>query len=78
MAKDRGQAAQGIATLLTKLNDPDPDIRFMQLSDLHNILVASASEYIKSDVHTAARIIEGVLKALSDQHGEVRNQALKV
>ena len=77
MAKDRSAAAQGIATLLTKLNDPDPDIRFMQLSDLNNILVAPASEYIKTDTHTAARIIEGLLKALSDQHGEVQNQALK-
>lgn len=77
MAKDRNAAAQGIATLLTKLYDPDPDIRFMQLSDLNNILVAPASEYIKNDTHTAARIIEGLLKSLSDQHGEVQNQALK-
>ena len=77
MAKDRSAAAQGIATLLTKLNDPDPDIRFMQLSDLNNILIAPASEYIKTDTHTAARIIEGLLKALSDPHGEVQNQALK-
>ena len=77
MARDRSAAAQGIATLLTKLNDPDPDIRFMQLSDLSNILHAPASEYIKSDTHTAARIIEGLLKALADQHGEVQNQALK-
>jgi cullin-associated NEDD8-dissociated protein 1 len=77
MAKDRNAAAQGIATLLTKLSDPDPDIRFMQLSDLTNILSAPASDYIKSDTHTAARIIEGLLKTLADTHGEVQNQALK-
>jgi cullin-associated NEDD8-dissociated protein 1 len=77
MAKDRGAAAQGIATLLTKLGDPDPDIRFMQLSDLNNILLAPASEYIKTDTHTASRVIEGLLKALGDAHGEVQNQALK-
>ncbi|RMZ84812.1 hypothetical protein DV737_g1040, partial [Chaetothyriales sp. CBS 132003] len=77
MAKDRSAAAQGIATLLTKLNDPDPDIRFMQLNDLNNILHAPASEYVKSDNHTAARVMEGLLKSLTDQHGEVQNQALK-
>ncbi|RMZ76541.1 hypothetical protein DV738_g4907, partial [Chaetothyriales sp. CBS 135597] len=77
MAKDRNAAAQGIGNLLTKLNDPDPDIRFMQLNDLNNILVVPASEYIKNDNHTASRVMEGVLKSLTDQHGEVQNQALK-
>lgn len=76
-AKDRAAAAQGITTLLSKLNDPDPDIRYMQLSDLSNILLAPASSYISSDTHTAARIIEGLLKSLGDQNGEVQNQALK-
>ena len=76
-AKDRVAAAQGITTLLSKLNDPDPDIRFMQLSDLANILVAPASIYVASDTHTAARIVEGLLKSLSDSNGEVQNQALK-
>ncbi|KIX08601.1 uncharacterized protein Z518_03257 [Rhinocladiella mackenziei CBS 650.93] len=77
MARDRSSAQQGIATLLTKINDPDPDIRFMQLSDLSNILQSPSSEYVRNDTHTAARIIEGLLKALADQHGEVQNQALK-
>lgn len=77
MARDRSAAQQGIASLLTKINDPDPDIRFMQLSDLTNILLSSASDYIRSDTHTAARIIEALLKSLADQHGEVQNQALK-
>lgn len=77
MAKDRNAAMQGIAVLLMKLSDPDPDIRFMQLSDLTNILLADASSYIKDDTHTAARIIEGLLQALADTNGEVQNQALK-
>ncbi len=76
-AKDRAAAAQAITTLLSKLNDPDPDIRFMQLSDLSNVLIAPASTYISGDTHTAARIVEGLLKSLKDQHGEVQNQALK-
>lgn len=77
MARDRSAAAQGISQLLSRLSDPDPDIRFMQLSDLSNILNGAASEYLKSDTHTTARIIDGLLKSLSDQHGEVQNQALK-
>jgi cullin-associated NEDD8-dissociated protein 1 len=77
MPRDRNAAAQGIATLLGKIDDPDPDIRFMQLSDLYNILASPASEYIKTDSHTAARIIERLLVSLTDGHGEVQNQALK-
>jgi cullin-associated NEDD8-dissociated protein 1 len=77
MAKDKSQVMQGVQILLSKLDDPDPDIRFMQLSDLSNILLADASSYIKDDTHTSARIIEGLLKALADTNGEVQNQALK-
>ena len=77
MARDRNAAQASIAQLLTKINDPDPDIRFMQLSDLTNILLSPASDYLRNDTHAAARIIEGLLKALADQHGEVQNQALK-
>lgn len=77
MAKDRGSTAHAIATLLQKLHDPDPDIRFMQLSDLYNLLSAPSSEYIKADPGAAGRIIEGILKALNDQNGEVQNQALR-
>lgn len=77
MARDRGAAAHQINSMLQKLADPDPDIRFMQLSDLHGMLSNATTEWIKTDPSTAGRIIDGVLKALSDQHGEVQNQALK-
>jgi cullin-associated NEDD8-dissociated protein 1 len=77
MAKDRASAAQTIITLLPKLLDPDPDIRFMSLSDLCNILVSPASNYISNDNNTAARVVEGLLKSLTDTNGEVQNQALK-
>src|SRR2546423_10748813 len=76
-AQDRAAVAQGITPLLSKLSDPDPVIRFMQLNDLANILVAPASTYVSGDTHTAARIVEGLLKSLSDSNGEVQNQALK-
>ncbi|OAP62878.1 hypothetical protein AYL99_02105 [Fonsecaea erecta] len=77
MARDRSSLHQAIAQLLNKMDDPDPDIRYMQLSDLTDILNHAYSEYIRTDAHTAARIIDGLLKALADQHGEVQNQALK-
>lgn len=77
MAKDRSAAQQGISSLLSKINDPDPDIRYMQLSDLMNILLAPASDYLRNDPHTTARIVDALLKSLADQHGEVQNQALK-
>lgn len=77
MAKDRQAIQAGLSSLLPKLNDPDPDIRFMSLSDLSNILSASGSGYIAGEGHVAARIVEGLLKSLQDQNGEVQNQALK-
>ena len=77
MAKDRQSAHQSLTALLPKLNDPDPDIRFMSLSDLANILSAPASHYMTTESHTAARVVDGLLKSLQDQNGEVQNQALK-
>lgn len=77
MARDRASAAQALAALLPKLQDPDADIRFMSLSDLSNVLASPASSYISNDSNTAARIVEGLLKALTDTNGEVQNQALK-
>ena len=77
MAGTRGSVHASIAALLTKVGDPDPDIRFMQLSDLASILSSPSSEYIRNENHTVARIIDALLKALGDQNGEVQNQALK-
>ncbi|KIW21006.1 hypothetical protein PV08_01585 [Exophiala spinifera] len=77
MAKDRSIAQASISGLLNKISDPDPDIRFMQLSDLANVLSSTSTEYLRNDSHTAARIIDGLLKSLADQNGEVQNQALK-
>ena len=75
--KDRATVATAIATLLPKLDDPDPDIRYMQLSDLSQVLLAPPSSYIAGDDLTAGRLVEGLLRSLEDQHGEVQNQALK-
>ncbi|KAK5085419.1 hypothetical protein LTR05_004704 [Lithohypha guttulata] len=77
MARDRASAMQSIASLLPKLDDPDPDIRFMQLNDLAAILSTQSSEQLRSDTHAAARVIDRIIKALTDSNGEVQNQALK-
>lgn len=75
--QDRVTAMQNIQALLPKLDDPDPDIRFMQLNDLAAILLSSNSEQMRNDTHAAARVIDRIIKALTDSNGEVQNQALK-
>lgn len=77
MARDRNSTAQSLTTLLTKLQDPDPDIRFMSLSDLTTSLTAPNSFHISIDAHTSSRIVDGLLKSFNDTNGEVQNQALK-
>lgn len=66
-----------ITTLLAKIEDPDPDIRFMQLSDLSSILNQSSSEYLRTDAHTSAKVVDKLIKTLTDTIGEVQSQALK-
>lgn len=77
MSSYKVSAMQGIANLLPKLDDPDPDIRFMQLNDLASILNTQGSESLRNDTHAAARVIDRLIKALTDSNGEVQNQALK-
>lgn len=73
----RNNTAQSISNLLTKLDDPDPDIRYMQLNDLNSVLSSTGSENLRADTHTAARVIDRLIKSLTDSNGEVQNQALK-
>lgn len=68
---------QSIVNLLPKLDDPDPDIRFMQLNDLAAILSSSNSESLRGDTHQAARVIDKLIKALTDTNGDVTSQAIK-
>lgn len=77
MARDRTSAANAISALQPKLSDPDADIRFMGLSDMVNILNSPGADYLRSENHTAARLVDALLKALKDGNGEVQNQALK-
>ena len=69
--------AASVQALLPKLNDADPDIRYMSLSDLHKLLVAGTPAFLLSDYLACTKAVEGLLKTLDDQNGEVQNQAIK-
>ena len=66
-----------VALLLPKLQDADPDIRYMSLNDVFSILSSPNSLFLLNDNVTSSNLADGLLKALEDQHGEVQNQALK-
>jgi len=68
---------QTIYMLLPKINDGDPDFRFMALSDLCAVLNTGKQDILAHDYSTAARTVDLVVKALDDQNGEVQNQAVK-
>ena len=74
---DRQAAQQSLDSLLGKLSDPDPDIRYMSLNDVLGILNSFSSIYLSHDQASSSRLSDGLLKALDDQHGDVQNQALK-
>lgn len=66
-----------VAALLPKLHDVDPDYRFMSLNDLFSVLNIGKSDFLHNDYNTAARTVDGILKTLDDQNGEVQNLAIK-
>jgi cullin-associated NEDD8-dissociated protein 1 len=69
--------AHNVAALLPKLNDADPDFRFMALSDLHDTLLVAHTGFLQHDDMTCAKTVEGLLTTLVDTNGEVQNQAVK-
>jgi len=77
MAHDRQTTQHNLTALLSKLTDPDPDIRYMSLNDLLGILDHPGSAYLSQDSSSCSKLVDGLLKTLEDQHGEVQNQALK-
>jgi len=69
--------AQTVAALLPKLHDADPDYRFMCLNDLFQVLTIGKHDFLHNDYNTAARTVDGIMKTLDDQNGEVQNLAIK-
>ena len=74
---DRQAMQQMFTSQLSKLDDPDPDMRYMSLNDLLGVLSNPTSTYLAHDQPLSTRLADGLLKALDDQHGDVQNQALK-
>lgn len=66
-----------ITQLLPKLNDSDPDFRFMALNDLITVFANGKPDLLIHDYNTAARTIDQIVKVLDDPNGEVQNQAIK-
>ena len=69
--------ASTVSALLPKLHDVDPDYRFMSLNDLFNVLTVGKADLLHNDYNTAARTVDGIIKTLDDQNGEVQNLAIK-
>lgn len=74
---DRQATQANLNGLLSKLDDPDPDMRYMSLNDLLGIINSQNSAYLAQDQRSSTKLADGLLKALDDQHGDVQNQALK-
>ncbi|KAJ8132710.1 hypothetical protein O1611_g909 [Lasiodiplodia mahajangana] len=66
---------QTIGVLLSRLNDADPDFRYMSLNDLYQILAVPKTDFLAHDYNTSSRIVDAVIKSLDDQNGEVQNLA---
>ncbi|RAL62280.1 hypothetical protein DID88_004847 [Monilinia fructigena] len=69
--------SQTVAALLPKLHDADPDYRFMSLNDLYQVLTVGKADFLHNDYSTAAKTVDGIIKTLDDQNGEVQNLAIK-
>jgi cullin-associated NEDD8-dissociated protein 1 len=72
-------ASYTIGQILPKLQDADPDLRYMGLNDLSKILSNSPQGVLSlaSDYTTAARTADALVTCLQDSNGEVQNMAVR-
>lgn len=77
MSPSTSVKSQHISALVQKLGDSDPDFRFMSLNDLLQLLQSAKPDILHHDYNTAARAVDGIIKTLDDQNGEVQNLAIK-
>lgn len=66
-----------VKVLLQKIDDADPDIRYMTLNDLFSILRNASPLFMSSDQRVEEETVEKTLRKLDDQNGDVQNQAIK-
>ncbi|KAK3691567.1 hypothetical protein LTR37_018576 [Vermiconidia calcicola] len=69
--------SHNVASLLPKLQDPDSDIRYMTLNDLHTMLTIGSPTFLAHDYTTCCKVVDGLLHTLADTHGDVQNMAIK-
>jgi cullin-associated NEDD8-dissociated protein 1 len=69
--------SHNVAALLPKLYEDDPDLRYMGLNDLQQLLVSGSPTLLIHDVHVSAKTVDGLLHSLQDSNGEVQNMAIK-
>jgi len=69
--------AHNVAALLPKLQDADPDIRYMTLNDLSKMFANGNATFVAHDYAVCAKVVEGLLHTLNDTNGEVQNMAIQ-
>jgi cullin-associated NEDD8-dissociated protein 1 len=76
-AVPQNPTSQTVLALVHRLSDADPDLRFMSLNDLLQVLANGKPDFLHHDYNAAARTVDAVIKALDDQNGDVQNLAIK-
>ena len=66
-----------IVGLLPKLTSTDSDHRFMALNDLHHALTLGPPGILRHESTLGPEVVDGILKRLDDNHGEVQGLAIK-
>ena len=77
MSMPHNPNSHNIASILPKLQDADPDIRYMTLNDLHRMLEYGSSSFLLHDYTTCCKVVDGLLHTLADTHGDVQNMAIQ-
>jgi cullin-associated NEDD8-dissociated protein 1 len=70
-------SVHNVLLLLSKLQEQDPDLRYMALNDLSAILAQATPSLFTGDYAAAARTVDSLIRALQDSNGEVQNMAVK-
>ncbi|KAK4888684.1 hypothetical protein LTR27_012470 [Elasticomyces elasticus] len=68
--------SHNVASILGKLTDADPDIRYMTLNDLNRMMENGAATFLIHDYTTCAKVVDGLLHTLNDSNGDVQNMSV--
>ena len=77
MAAYYNPTAADVAALFSKFDDPDPDIRYMTLTDLGKMLTTGPPSFLLRETSTCNKVTDHLVKLLDDSNGDVQSQALK-